>query len=81
MDNRAALVLVIAGTSFLFWLHNTDRLGAVVAAVKGQPGPAAGLGSPGQAVGPVILPPLWGPLDFTKMTTPVFGGGVGIGGK
>ena len=34
MDNRAATILLIAGLSFVFWLHNTDRLSSVVNTIK-----------------------------------------------
>jgi hypothetical protein len=35
MDNRAALILLIGGISFIYWLHNSDRLAPIVQIVKG----------------------------------------------
>lgn len=56
MDNRAATVLLIVGLSFVFWLHNTERLGPIVEMIKSPSGGKTTEGSSGGAVSVFSLP-------------------------
>lgn len=57
MDNRAATVVLIVGLSFVFWLHNTERLRPIIDTIKA---PSGGGGKNTAATAPVdvfTLPP------------------------